>query len=349
MTTGAVVAEAPMTGAPIRVAEKVSPASVPETGGTVAYAFTVFNADSNELSVTSLHDTMFGDLNGQGTCAVGARLASGGKYSCGFSLWIAGSAGDSSADTFTAYAADAQGNTVGDSAVASMTFADVPPDIAVAAVTEPLFVSRLGGSATMTITVTNKGFEQVTLNAIRHTQLGDLVGHGTCVASRTIPARDTYTCSVTETITVSPTVSHVVSVTASDNDGGSDTATAEVAMFVRGHGRTARYWELHPSAWVRYQTTSRVGSVFSVPKQLTFMEALKDRPSDPRALPRLLRAATAALLNTSYYGRDFPQFPSVQRLREYVDAALASKDPAAYASATLVLEGCNNGSPAGIR
>ena len=52
---------------PIRITKTANPTSVPETGGDVTFTFLVENIGQEDVTLTSLTDTVFGDLNGQGS------------------------------------------------------------------------------------------------------------------------------------------------------------------------------------------------------------------------------------------------------------------------------------------
>lgn len=63
----------------MEVYKTVAPRVLRSGAGEVTFEIEVFNESDrgDELTLTNLVDSEFGDLSGQGTCAVGARLASG--------------------------------------------------------------------------------------------------------------------------------------------------------------------------------------------------------------------------------------------------------------------------------
>ena len=81
-----------------------SPASRPAPGGSFTFAVVVTNTGETDLLLTSLVDDVYGDLNGQGTCAVGATMVQGDDYTCTFSGPFDGAPGDTQTDTVTAQA-----------------------------------------------------------------------------------------------------------------------------------------------------------------------------------------------------------------------------------------------------
>ena len=98
----------------ITVEKSANPITVPEPGGTVQFTVVVSNDSDEAVTLTSLVDDVYGDLNGQGTCSLQQALAGAGQagdsYTCSFSGDVAGNAGDVEIDTVTATAADDEGN-----------------------------------------------------------------------------------------------------------------------------------------------------------------------------------------------------------------------------------------------
>jgi uncharacterized repeat protein (TIGR01451 family) len=111
---------------------------VPETGGNVTFTIVVTNHNSEAVTLDSLTDTDFGNLNGQGTCATGGTIAgNGGTYTCSFTKWIAGDFenGIAHENTAMAKASDNDGNSDEASDDAEVTFTDSTADIAIVKVT----------------------------------------------------------------------------------------------------------------------------------------------------------------------------------------------------------------------
>jgi uncharacterized repeat protein (TIGR01451 family) len=78
-----------------------SAAFVYEPGGVITFTLTVENSSAvDAVTLTGLTDSVLGDLNGQGSCALpGAALPSGGVYTCAYSDALTGAAGDSQTRT----------------------------------------------------------------------------------------------------------------------------------------------------------------------------------------------------------------------------------------------------------
>ena len=48
----------------------------------MTFTFLVENIGQEDVTLTSLTDTVFGDLNGKGTCVLPQTILVGGSYSC---------------------------------------------------------------------------------------------------------------------------------------------------------------------------------------------------------------------------------------------------------------------------
>ncbi|MCA1684120.1 MAG: hypothetical protein LC708_03220, partial [Actinobacteria bacterium] len=62
----------------ITTVKSASPPSLQEPGGTFTFHYSVTNTGPEFVTVTSIVDDVYGNLNGRGTCAIGARLAPNG-------------------------------------------------------------------------------------------------------------------------------------------------------------------------------------------------------------------------------------------------------------------------------
>lgn len=101
-----------------------------------------------------------------------------------------------------------------------------------------------------------------------------------------------------------------------------------------GQGCTPGYWKNHEEDWVGYETTDRLGDVFSEVNgyggfgDLTLMEAMQSGPEPDsillQSVRNLMRHAVAALLNSSSGEVDFGVSPA--GLIAEVNAALATAD-----------------------
>ena len=219
----------------ITVSKSANPTSVPESGGTVQYTVQIVNTSNSQdpVTITSLSDNPFGNLNGQGNCVTPQTIQPGASYSCAFSKTISGNEGTSHINTVTASGTDNDGTAVSGNDDAAVTFTNAPPSIAVTKSADPTSIAAPGGDVEYTVQIENTSNAQdpVTINSLTDDKFGNLVTTGTCNAPGTIQPGNTYTCTFTKNIPGSAGGSHTNTVTASgvDNEGtavgDSDSAT----------------------------------------------------------------------------------------------------------------------------
>jgi uncharacterized repeat protein (TIGR01451 family) len=217
------------------------PSSLPEPGGTFTFAFTVTNTGPEPVTVTSLTDNVYGDLNGRGTCAIGVRLAAnGGTYPCSFTGSFFGNANATQSNITTTIAFDDHAQTAISQSTATVRIIDVPPSVAVVVTAAPASLPEPGGTFRFTITVTNTSFEPVIVTALVDSVHGDLNGRGTCATGAVVaPNGGTYTCAFDSDFRGrgGDVRASLVTVTAVDDDGttarGSDDATVRLSPLPR--------------------------------------------------------------------------------------------------------------------
>ena len=200
-----------------------NPTALPSTSGAVAFTVVVENVGPVSVTLVSLIDSDFGDLNGKGTCAIGATLAVGGSYSCAFTETVSGTEALPHNNVVTAIARDKDGNEDSDDDDETVTF-DELPEIETTKTGNPTAVKGSSGPVNFTVVVHNIGPVSVTLTALTDSVFGNLNGKGTCALGTTIAIGGSYTCSFTETISGSETLPHnnVVTATVRDKDGNED-------------------------------------------------------------------------------------------------------------------------------
>ncbi|MEX1345267.1 MAG: hypothetical protein AB1Z63_11390, partial [Candidatus Limnocylindrales bacterium] len=109
------------------------PTQVTAPGGDVTFTITVTNESAFEpVTLDALEDSVFGDLDGQGTCLADGSIAllPGETYTCRFSGEVTGSAGTTHRNTVTATASDDDPEPAVVTAAAPAEVAIVAPDIA---------------------------------------------------------------------------------------------------------------------------------------------------------------------------------------------------------------------------
>ena len=204
----------------IRITKTADPTHVPETGGWVTFTFLVENIGNEDVTLTTLSDTQFGDLDGQGTCDVPQTILIGGSYSCTVTKWLTSDSLTAHTNVVTATAVDDDNTPATDDDDATVTFDDVAPAIRITKTADPTHVPETGGWVTFTFLVENIGNEDVTLTTLSDTQFGDLDGQGTCDVPQTILIGGSYSCTVTKWLTSDSLAAHtnVVTATAVDDD-----------------------------------------------------------------------------------------------------------------------------------
>jgi hypothetical protein len=226
--------------APRIVVDKLpSTNQVSEPGDTVNFTVTVTNpGTAEELTLTSLGDSVYQDLNGKGNCTVPQTIApNGGQYTCTFPGDVKGDAGTTHTNTVTAVARDDDGSEVSDTALATVTVLDVEPTVIVAKAATPPTLPEPGGTATFTVTVTNpvSAVEPIKLTGLVDSVYGNLNGEGNCDVPQDLAIGATYTCTFEGKVAGNGGDTHTneVTGTAIDNDEntviGTDKADVAIA------------------------------------------------------------------------------------------------------------------------
>jgi hypothetical protein len=213
-----------------RVDKSAGTTSLPEPGGDVVFTVIVYNDSFEDVTLTSLVDDVFGDLNGQGDCVTGGTIAAGESYNCSFSGAVSGEPGDYT-DTVESVITDNDSSTDTQTDDATVTLTDVAPTIAVDKSANPTSLPEPGGNVEFTVVVTNNSFEAVTLTSLTDDIYGDLNNKGTCVTGGNIAAGASYTCKFTGAVSGEPGgYTDTVTAVGTDNDGSSDTKTDDATV-----------------------------------------------------------------------------------------------------------------------
>ena len=211
------------TPSSILVTKSATPTSLPEPGGNATFDVTVKNTSAvDSVTITSLTDDVYGNLDGKGSCDAPQTIAAGGSYSCSFSGAVSGNAGSSHTDVVTASGTDDDGNPVSDEDDATVTITDVAATIVVTKTADPTSLPEPGGDASFSVKVENtSAVDSVTITSLSDDVYGDLDGKGSCDVPQTIAAGGSYSCSFTGAVSGNAGSSHTDVVTASgtDDDG----------------------------------------------------------------------------------------------------------------------------------
>ncbi len=178
----------------VEVTKEADKTSVDETGESVTFTFTVKNTSEENVTITTLTDSVFGALAGDDDCKVGTELAAGA--SCTFTLTktIDGNAsGPDHENVFTAVVTDNDGSTGEDTDNEIITFKDVEPSIEVTKTAGVTEIPETGGKVTFTYEVTNDGLEEVEITYLNDDQFGDLDGDEDCKIGTKLGAGESCT------------------------------------------------------------------------------------------------------------------------------------------------------------
>ena len=151
------------------------------------------------MTISSLTDDVYGNLDGKGTCDVPQTIAAGASYSCSFTGAVSGNAGSSHKDIVTASGTDDDGNPVSDEDDATVTITNVAElDRGDEDGDDPTSLPEPGGNATFSVKVENtSAVDSVTISSLTDDVYGNLDGKGTCDVPQTIAAGGSYSCSFT--------------------------------------------------------------------------------------------------------------------------------------------------------
>ena len=223
----------------ITVDKSAAPGSLPEPGGTATFTVRIDNTSSatDPVTIDTLTDDIYGDLNGEGDCSVPQIIQPGGYYECSFEETVSGNAGSSHKNTVTASGADDEGSPVSDSDDATVTITNVDPKLSVTKTADPTSVPETGADVVFTFTVTNESDEAVTITSLSDSDFGTLAGDADCQVNTILAAagQPGDSCSFTQTEPIDGDfggLDHVntFSATVVDDEGSTDTATDDATV-----------------------------------------------------------------------------------------------------------------------
>ena len=222
---------------------------IDEPGDTVTFHVTVTNTSTvDDLTITSLTDDVYLDLDGQGTCDISTTpivLAPGGTYDCQFQGAVSGNAGDTETDTVTVEATDTDAHTATDTDSAQVTLDDVTSTISVdktnnangvAPYSDTESMQEPGGTVPFKATITNNS----TFDSVAITSLADAVGATPKTMTGLACTRsDSSAIADPQSFTLAPgeTVTCTYARSLTGNAGGSETDTFTAHGPRHGHRR----------------------------------------------------------------------------------------------------------------
>jgi hypothetical protein len=251
----------------IAVAKSANPSGVP-SGGSVQYTVRIDNTSNihDPVTINALSDSVFGGLNGQGTCSVPQTIQPSAQYSCAFTRAVTGPPGGSHNNTVSASGVDDENSAVsGQGSATVVIFTPTPTNTPTPLPTntptpqptntptpqptntptpQPIGVIKVPAQLQapnntpleffVTIAPGNTA-GPITIEVLRDSILGDLDGsNSSCSVPQIIQPNGNYTCSFFLTVTGTPSNPHTNTVIASglNNQGnpvfGSGSATVTI-------------------------------------------------------------------------------------------------------------------------
>lgn len=346
----------------ISVTKTASVESVPESGGFVTYTVVITNQGVDTVTVVSLIDDRFGNLDGVGTCQTPEVISVGGSYSCSFTKLIKSETLTAHVNVVTAIGEDPTKNQTSAFDDASVAFTDVMPDVAISKVANPTAANWSGDYVDYTLVITNVGAEGFIIYSLVDNKFA-LSGDCLSLIGQYLAPGGTLQCQLLDQYVsgdAGGSFVNTATVIGMDNESNMDTATASATVNFWWYGRTPGYWKNHPGAWPSgYAPGDLVQNVFAVPSTLKSggnLDLNKDGKADTlidglsykggSALQGgaqiLMRAAIAALLNEAYYGAGFPIASSTSELITQINQTLATQSRSQYVSFASYLDYWNN-------
>jgi hypothetical protein len=205
----------------IVVRKNALPASLPAPGGVFTFRVRVTNTSGQALTLESLVDSVYGDLDGLGSCSTPQALAVGATYECRFTGVFLGDPGASETDVVEAVAVDPTGRRVHSTDDETVTLTG-RLSLGVTKTAAPVSRPAPGGDFQFTVVVTNPSPVPVTITTAADDVYGN-IGAGGCrslIGTRLVPGA-TATCTFTGRFTGAAGSSQrdVVVVTALDDSG----------------------------------------------------------------------------------------------------------------------------------
>ena len=171
----------------ITVTKTANPTEVLEPGANVEFTITVRNDAAfwdSPLSLTMLSDTDFGDLLVDECSAESTSIALGATYSCVFTKFISGDAGDQHSNTVSATARDDENDEATGNDSAMVDIRDVPSSITLIKTATPTSVLETGDDPSVVSNVSYNfefgvnaaGVDEVTFTSLIDIPFGTLTG-----------------------------------------------------------------------------------------------------------------------------------------------------------------------------
>jgi hypothetical protein len=231
-----IVAGPPAAGR-LAIAKLASPRQLPEPGGTATFTVVAANISRTSVSLDSLVDDIYGDLDGQGSCSLPQTLSPASPfYVCRFDGAVTGAPGDIKVDVITGQGEDTFGNPLQDTARASVRIYDLSSDIRVVKSASRNSVPDDDRAVSYSVAVTNiSEVDEVVIGSLVDNIHGNLQGQGDCQLPQTLAAAGgQYRCQFPATVVapVDSVETDTILALGIDDDGNvvADSASASVVV-----------------------------------------------------------------------------------------------------------------------
>jgi|GEM_PF-1830568 len=171
-----------------------------EPGGDITFNITIENNGEETIEVTSLLDSAFGDLNGQGTIHLPITINPGEFYTGDFSEYISGNAFETHTNIVTATYENESGEVFEIEDGETVHIENVMPEMEFTKTVFPESVPEPGADVTYTFSVLNTGTVEITLYQLEDDFLGDLDDQGDIDLPQTISPGESYSGTVITSI-----------------------------------------------------------------------------------------------------------------------------------------------------
>ena len=216
-----------------------NPTSVIEPGNNVTFSVTVTNNSNpfDPVTLTTLVDDIYGDLNGKGTCSVPQLVQPGGSYNCEFTEFVGGQAISQQTDIIMVEGVDDEGSSATASDSATVDILDSPAMIVVDKTASPDSILEPGAAVRFYVQVANtSAVDVVTITSLIDDIHGNLNGQGTCSVPQVLDPSESYSCDFSAQVNGNAGDSETDTVTACGNDDdipqnpvcASDSATVNI-------------------------------------------------------------------------------------------------------------------------
>jgi hypothetical protein len=224
----------------LRLIKFATPTLLDEPGGTVRYLVVAVNLSETGVTLTSLEDDLYGNLDGKGSCSLPQRIDRDVPvHICSFEETVNGPPGSIITDLITAQGVDdlPVPNTLTAQDIAQVAISDVPSTIEVTKVASPSSVPAPGDTVTFSLQVQNTSVtDAVTITRLDDSQLG--TPGGNCITGATLQPGEYYRCSYSGLVQGDPGsyVTNIVTVVGEDDDGGPVIGLDAATVLVTGDG-----------------------------------------------------------------------------------------------------------------